>query len=255
MAGQFDGKAALITGAGSGIGRDIALAFARECAEVAVTDISESGANETIQMIQSQCDRKAIFIKADASVPEQMEAAVRQTVDAFGRLDFACNNAGIGGPAAPAGEYPVDGWQKVIAVNLNGVFYSMRYEIPAMLKVGGGSIVNMASILALVGFAGSCAYVAAKHGVIGLTQTAASEYATQGVRVNAVCPGFIETPLLENAGIKRGTDPYNNIASMHPMKRLGTTREIAETVIFLCSDASSFTTGASIVIDGGYTAV
>ncbi len=172
----------------------------------------------------------------------------------FGRLDCACNNAGIGGASALTGDYPEDSWNQVIGINLTGVWLCTKHEIVAMLEHGGGSIINMASILGKVGFAGAVAYVSAKHGVIGLTETAAIEYATQGVRVNAVCPGFIETPLLDKAGIKKGTDTYAGIAALHPMKRLGTPEEVANAVVWLSSDASSFVTGTSLLVDGGYTA-
>ena len=175
---------------------------------------------------------------------------VAAAVEAFGRLDVAVNNAGIGGPQAPTGEYPLDGWGAVIAVNLSGVFYCMRAEIPAMLATGGGSIVNMASILGSVGFAQSVAYVSAKHGVVGMTKTAAVEYARQGIRVNAVGPGFIETPLLAAAS----PEIVAGVAGLHPLGRLGRSEEVAELVAFLASDRASNTTGAYYVTDGGYTA-
>ena len=176
---------------------------------------------------------------------------VAETVKQFGRLDIAVNNAGIGGPQAMIGDYPIDGWDKVISINLSGVFYGMRYQIPAMLKNKSGSIINMASILAKVGFPSSGAYVAAKHGVIGLTENAALEYATQGIRVNAVGPGFIKTPLLDQ-NLKK--EEMEGIAALHPMKRMGTPEEVAELVLWLASEKSSFVTGSYYNVDGGYLA-
>lgn len=176
---------------------------------------------------------------------------VRATVEAFGALHFACNNAGIGGPAAPTGEYPIDGWEQVIAINLSGVFYCMRYQIPEMLKAGGGVIVNMASILGTVGYAQSPAYVAAKHGVVGLTKTAALEYSSQGIRVSAVCPAFIRTPLIEE---NLAQDVRDYLVTQHPVGRLGEPEEVAELVVWLCSDAASFIMGSPILVDGGYVA-
>ncbi len=176
------------------------------------------------------------------------------TVETYGRLDYACNNARIEGTQSLTADYAEEIWNRVIAVNLTGVWLCTKYEIPQMLKQGGGAIVNMASILGMVGFANASAYVAAKHGIIGLTKTAAVEYATQGIRVNAVCPAFIYTPMLERAGMKEGTEPYTMIANLHPLKRMGTPAEVAEVAIWLCSDAASFVTGHAILVDGGYVA-
>lgn len=243
-------KIALITGAGSGIGEAIAILFAANGARVALADIDTDGMERVRALIEKK-GGKALAVKTDVSKPEDNERAVNETVKAFGRLDIAVNNAGIAGPAAPVGEYPVDGWDKVIAINLNGVFYGMRYQLPAMLKNGGGSIVNMASILGKVGFPTSSAYAASKHGVIGLTETAACEYATKGVRVNSVGPGFINTPLLEN---NLDAEQLEGIAGMHPMKRLGTAEEVAELVLWVASDKASFVTGAYYNVDGGYLA-
>jgi NAD(P)-dependent dehydrogenase (short-subunit alcohol dehydrogenase family) len=250
---KFEGKAGLVTGAGSGIGRACALLMARKGAKVVVADVDVAGGEETVKLIEG-AGGKALFVKADVSDPAQVEAAVKAGVDAFGGLHLAVNNAGIGGEANLAGDYSPEGWRKVIGINLDGVFYSMRYEIPAMLASGGGSIVNISSILGLVGFGTASAYTSAKHGVVGLTQVAAIEYGQQGIRVNSVNPGFIDTPLMAKAGINKGDDTYNFIASKHAMNRFGLPEEIAEAVVWLLSDKASFVTGIALPVDGGYTA-
>lgn len=251
MAG-FEGKVALITGAGSGIGRETALGLARGGAKVVVTDVDQTGGNETVALIE-QAGSSAIFVATDVAKPEQVEAAVAAAVEAFGGLHIVVNNAGIGGEANLTGDYSLEGWHKVIDINLHGVFYGMRYGIPAILASGGGAIVNISSILGLVGWGTAPAYVTAKHGVSGLTKAAATEYAQQGIRVNSVHPGFIETPLLTKAGITPGTDGYNFIAGKHAMNRLGTADEVANIVVWLCSDEASFVTGSNYTVDGGYT--
>lgn len=253
MVGEFSGKVVVVTGASSGIGRATALAFAREGASVVVADRHAAGGQETVGMIRDHggtafhvtCD-----VSHDGDVAQLIDAAIRT----YGRLDFACNNAGIEGVQAPTADYPREEWDRVLAVNLTGVWLCMKHEIPTMLAHGGGAIVNMASILGVVGFATAAAYTAAKHGVVGLTKVAALEYATQGIRINAVCPAFIATPMLERAGITAGTAMYAMIAGMHPMKRLGTSEEIAEAAIWLCSEKASFVTGHALLADGGYTA-
>lgn len=246
---SLENKTAIVTGAGSGIGKAIAILFAREGANVIVSDIDEVAGKSAIDKI-NQAGGKAHFVKADTSSPAENENLVNKTIELFGSLDIAVNNAGIAGPIAPTGEYPVDGWNKVIEVNLSGVFYGMRYQIPAMLKNGKGAIVNTASILGAVGTANSAAYVAAKHGVLGLTKSTALEYATKNIRVNSVGPAYISTPLLDilDDATKRA------IAAMHPVGRLGTSEEVAEMVLWLCSDKASFVTGSYYPVDGGYLA-
>ena len=247
---MLNNKIALITGAGSGIGKATAMLFAANGASVVLADMDHDGAERVRALIEKQ-GGKGMVVKTDVSKPADNERAVHEALNTFGRLDIAVNNAGIGGPAALVGEYPIEGWDKVIAINLSGVFYGMRYQIPAILKNGGGSIVNMASILGKVGFPRSSAYASAKHGVIGLTETAACEYATQGIRVNAVGPGFIKTPLLDK---NLNEEQVKGIAAMHPMQRLGTPNEVAELVLWLASDKASFVTGAYYNVDGGYLA-
>ncbi len=243
------GKTAIVTGAASGIGRSVALAYATEGASVVVSDVNTAKGEETVKLIQD-AGGSAVFFKADTSLPEDNEKLVDKAVETYGGLHIACNNAGIGGPSAPTGEYPVDGWDKVIAINLSGVFYGMRYQIPAMLKSGGGAIVNMASILGSVGFANSAAYVAAKHGVVGLTKNIALEYGPAGIRANAVGPAFIKTPLLDD--FDEAT--FKWLESKHPMGRLGRPEEVAELVLWLSTDKASFITGAYYPVDGGYLA-
>ena len=247
----FTGKVALVTGAASGIGRAVALAYAREGARVVASDVDDRSGQETVQLIRKSGGEAAYF-NADVSDPGACQALVDFTLSTFGRLDIACNNAGIGGESNPTGAYSAEGWNKVIGINLSGVFYCMRYEIPAMLQNGGGAIVNMASILGQVAFAGAPAYVAAKHGVIGLTKTAALEYGSQGIRVNAIGPAFIRTPMI--AALEN--DPALNamLVGLHPIGRLGQPEEVAELALWLSSDKASFVTGSYYPVDGGYLA-
>jgi NAD(P)-dependent dehydrogenase (short-subunit alcohol dehydrogenase family) len=248
---DMDGRVVMITGAGSGIGRACAQEFASRGCKVVVTDVDEQGGEETVRMVR-EAGSDAFFTRVDVTKLADLEAAVRAAVDRFGSLDYAVNNAGIGGPAASTGEYPEDGWRKVIDINLSGVFYGMRAQIPQMLKQGRGAIVNVASILGLVGFATAPAYVAAKHGVLGLTKTAALEYSNQGIRVNAVCPGFIETSMTQQ--LREDKAAYGMLVSKHATGRLGRADEVAAAVAFLCCDESSFVSGGHLLVDGGYVA-
>lgn len=245
----LDKKVAIVTGGGSGIGKAISLLYASEGAKIVISDIDEKGSQETITEIKAK-GGEAIFVKADTSKSEDHKNVVEQALEKFSQLDIAVNNAGIGGPLAPTGEYPLDGWDKTIAINLSGVFYGMRYQIPAMLKSGGGSIVNVASILGKVGTPNSSAYVASKHGVIGLTEAAALEYAQQNIRINSIGPGYIMTPLLKSLD----EDTMKALVGLHPMGRLGTSEEVAELSLWLNSDKASFVTGAYYNVDGGYLA-
>jgi NAD(P)-dependent dehydrogenase (short-subunit alcohol dehydrogenase family) len=245
---ELQGKVAVVTGAGSGIGRAVALAYAREGAAVVVSDVNEAGGKETVRLVEAAKGRAAFF-RADVSRPAECDALAAEAVRAFGRLDVACNNAGIAGASAPIAEHPVDAWDRVIAVNLSSVFYCMRSELPHLLA-RGGAIVNMTSILGAVGFAGAPAYVAAKHGMVGLTKNAALEYAARGVRVNCVGPAFIDTPLL--SGLDAATKAA--LVQLHPIGRLGRAEEVAELVLWLSTERASFMNGAYVPVDGGYLA-
>jgi len=247
----FDGKVAIVTGGGSGIGEAACHLYAREGAKVVISDIDEKRGNEVCRAIQNN-EGDASFVCADVSNPSDCQSMVAAVLEKYGRLDIAFNNAGIGGEANLAAEYSIEGWQKVIAVNLSSVFYCMKYEIPAMLKTGGGAIVNMASILGQVGFENSPAYVAAKHGVVGLTRTAALEYSKQGLRINSVGPAFIHTPLISS--LEQDEQTRNLLISLHPVGRLGEADEVAELVIWLSSEKASYVMGAYYPIDGGYLA-
>ena len=253
MAGSFDGKVALVTGAGSGIGRASALAFTREGTKVVVSDIDPDGGEETAVKIR-EAGGEAAFVEADVSKADQVEDLVNRVVETFGGLDFAHNNAGIEGTmGAPTADQTENDWDRVISINLKGVWLCMKYEIPKMLDSGGGAIVNTASVAGLVGFEGICHYTASKHGVVGLTKTAALEYAKQGIRVNAVCPGVIHTPMIERA-TGGDAEAQAQFSSIEPVGRMGTPEEVAETVVWLCSDAASFVTGVPMPVDGGLVA-
>jgi NAD(P)-dependent dehydrogenase (short-subunit alcohol dehydrogenase family) len=253
MANLLESKVTVITGAGSGIGRACALAFAGEGARVVVSDIAVQSGNETVNRIE-QAGGEATFISCDVAQPQEIEALIHNTVETYGKLDCAVNNAGIAGVQATTADYPLENWQRVININLTAPWLCMKYELAQMVKQGKGAIVNMASILGTTGFAQSGAYVAAKHGLVGVTRTAALEYAKSGIRVNAVCPGFIETPLLHQTEAGSNMQILQAIANLHPVGRLGTPGEIANMVLWLCSDAASFVTGATMIVDGGYTA-
>ncbi|MCL7986724.1 glucose 1-dehydrogenase [Sphingobacterium sp. lm-10] len=248
---KLDNKVAIVTGGGSGIGQAIAELFAASGAKVVVSDINEENGNSVVDKIKL-AGGDAIFVKSDSSSAEDNKNLVATTVEHYGRLDIACNNAGIGGPAALAGEYDIEAWNKVINVNLNGVFYGCRYQLEQMVKNGGGNIINMASVHGTVAAPMSSAYTATKHAVVGLTKNIAAEYATQNIRCNAVGPGYILTPLLENNLTPEMRDA---IAAKAPMNRLGSADEIAKLVLFLSSDDASFVTGAYYIADGGYTVV
>jgi len=250
MGYDFKNKVAIVTGGASGIGKAIALELAAGGAKVLVADLDDAGASEVAaSIVKLGGSAKAMQVNVADAV--EVELMVKTAKATFGALHLAVNNAGIGGPAAPTGEYPLEGWHNVINVNLNGVFYGLRYEIPAIIESGGGAIVNMASILGSVGFASAPAYVAAKHGVVGLTKVAAMEYAKHGVRINSVGPGFIDTPLIS----KHLDEPtLNVIRGMHPIGRLGTSEEVAALTTFLLSDSASFITGSYHLVDGGYVA-
>jgi NAD(P)-dependent dehydrogenase (short-subunit alcohol dehydrogenase family) len=252
MTVTMHGKVALVTGAAAGIGRATALAFAQAGARVVVSDIQATGGEETVSLIKA-ADGDAIFVQTDVSRGADIAALVHTTLEHYGRLDYACNNAGIEGTPAVTAEYPDEVWDRVIAVNLTGVWQCMKHEIPAMLK-HGGAIVNMSSILGTVAFASAAAYTAAKHGVIGLTKTAALEYAAQGLRINAVCPAFIVTPMLERGGMLNDPAVRAAMENLHPIKRMGRPEEVAAAVVWLCSDEASFVTGHAMLVDGGYTA-
>ena len=257
MTGQLAGKVALVTGGGSGIGRASVLAFAGKGARVVVIDVDAEGGKETVRLV-NETDGEATFIRADVSQAAEVEAMVSQTVEVYGRLDYAHNNAGILEPLTLTADITEETWDKTISINLKGVWLCMKYEIPHMLKQGSGAIVNTSSVAGLAGYSGRPAYCASKHGVVGLTKTAALDYAQQGIRINAVCPGYIGTPMLDQALSEFPEDQVAAheamITGREPIGRMGTPAEVAEAVIWLCSDAASFVTGHAMAVDGGYVA-
>lgn len=248
----MDNKTAIVTGAAAGIGKAVALAFAREGARVACADIDREALQATVDEMEA-IGASALALQVDVSDATAVRRMVSETVNAFGRLDYACNNAGIEGAQEKTADYSAEEWDRVMNVNLRGQWLCMKEEIPAMLRTGGGSIVNVSSILGMVGFAGAPAYTAAKHGLIGLTRAAALEYAGEGIRVNAVCPAFIDTPMLERSGITTDEENREMIAGLHALNRLGGADEVAEAVVWLASDKASFVTGHPMMVDGGYT--
>lgn len=252
MGHDFRGKVALVTGAASGIGRATALAFGRAGARVVVSDVSAAGGEETVAQLRRD-GGDGVFVRCDVANPAECANLVAAAVRAYGRLDCAFNNAGVEGVLAPLDAYPDEQWSRVLAVNLGGVFHCMKHEL-AVMADQGGAIVNNASILGVVGMANAAAYTAAKHGVLGLTRVAALEYGTRKVRINAVCPGFIETPMLARAGLLADAAVRGQLEAMHAVKRLGRADEIADAVLWLSSDGASFVTGHPLLVDGGYVA-
>ena len=247
---RFDGRTALVTGAGSGIGAQVARDLAASGAAVVLGDVDAAGLAAVAEAIAAAGGR-ALTIAMDVSDAASVEAAVAFAERETGALHLLVNNAGIGGPQGPTGDYPLEGWNRVIAVNLTGVFLGLRFGLPAIERAGGGAVVNVSSILGSVAFAGAPAYVAAKHGVNGLTRCAATEYATRGIRINAVGPAFIRTPLLEN---NLSDDVMAGLAALHPIGRIGTVEEVSSLVLYLLSDLAGFVTGSIHLVDGGYCA-
>ena len=250
METAFKNKVAIVTGGSSGIGKATAIAFAKKGAKVAVVDWIEN--NETVNLIK-ELGSEAIFIKCDVSKTADVKAMVEKTISAFGRLDYAFNNAGIEGIKANTYDCTEENWDKTIGINLKGIWLCMKYEIPEMLKQGKGVIINCASVAGLIGFAGLPAYVASKHGIIGLTKTTALEYAKQGLRVNAVCPGVIQTPMIDRITGKT-KEKIEEFKGLEPIGRFGLPEEIANSVVWMCSDEASFVTGHAMAVDGGFVA-
>jgi NAD(P)-dependent dehydrogenase (short-subunit alcohol dehydrogenase family) len=248
---QFAGKVAFVTGAANGIGRAAALAFAREGARVVVADVSEKGNEETARMIR-EIGGNALAVRCDVTRSDDVRQALNAAIETFGRLDFAFNNAGIEYTIQPLSDVTEEEWDRIIAVDLRGVFLCMKHEIPLMLKQGGGAIVNTSSGAGVKGFKGGAAYVAAKHGVVGLTKAAALDYAHANVRINAICPGIIDTPMMDrfSGGTAEGREA---VIAQEPIGRMGTPEEIAAAVVWLCSDGAGFVVGTALIVDGGQT--
>ena len=252
MSYDLSGKTVIVTGGASGIGEAAAVLYANQGCQVVISDLNEEKGNKLAEQIK-QAGGKAIFVRADVSNPADCKELVRKTVENFGSVDIAFNNAGIGGENNPVADMSIESWDKTIAVNLSSVFYCMKYEIQQMQKLGKGSIVNNSSILGQVGFANAGAYVAAKHGVVGLTKNAALEYSSKNIRINAIGPGFINTPLLSEAGMDENAK-QTFLVPLHPIGRLGEPAEVAELAVWLSSDKASFITGSYYAVDGGYLA-
>jgi len=252
MEKRFSGKVVLITGGGSGIGRAAAIAFAREGAKLVICDVFADGGETTVRQV-ADVGGAAAFVPADVTQAAEIEAAVARAITLYGGLDYALNSAGVEGVRSRVPDYPEDQWNRVIGINLTGVFLSMKYEIPALLNRGRGAIVNMASVAGVTGFSGHAGYAASKHGVVGLTKTAAIEYAEKGIRINAICPAYTRTPMVERL-VESQPDFEEKLTARIPIGRMGTAEEIAAAVLYLCSDAAAFMTGHSLVLDGGITA-
>lgn len=248
---QFTGKVALVTGASVGIGREAAIALAREGAAVVVADVLEAEGAATVRDIQAN-DGKAVFVRTDVSKEADLKACVRAAVDQFGRLDIAVNNAGIEQSGRSIVDITPDEITRIFGVNVNGVLLGMKHQIPAIHKSGGGAIVNLSSIAGLLGFPGASVYVASKHAVIGLTRTAALECASKGIRVNAVCPGAIQTAMIDRF-VQHDAKAKDGLIAQHPLGRIGQPAEIAAAIVWLCSKGASFVTGQYLTVDGGYT--
>ena len=254
MGDLVKGKIVIVTGAASGIGRATALALAREGATLSLSDVDETGGRATLDAVKA-AGAEAFFQRTDVTDESQVNAMVAKTVERFGRLDAAYNNAGIENDPKPLPDMPLAVFERVLAVNVRGVFLCMKAEVPQMLKQQKGSIVNTASVAGLIGAPGLLPYVASKHAVIGMTRTASAELASQGVRINAVCPGLIRTPMLDRLEANMGRDAMAAFVGMTPIKRIADPAEVAEAVVWLCSDASSFVTGSAMTVDGGFTSV